>query len=379
MTDLEKRLRRLADQPVPEPTGVEPLAKRARRLRRRRRSLRATGAVLGLLLVTGAVLSIAGMLAPRPSIVLGPGDDRSQAGVPEGWQTVAVGAAALSVPADWPVTDVKVQGPIPHPEPIFRSGPAVYVADQLYQPPGPPAPDDAPARKPGVYALPAHGDPEQARWLADEGTPITINEQEAIWAATEDFRWYAFPALDLLLWVSYDPDPALMDQVLATVRRAEGADVDEPAADDQEGVVRADTPDGAAAMELVVDRGVLRSDEQVAFRLVNRGQLDLLTGAPFGVQRWDGQAWRTLPMDQIWPSYGFVFAPGEQSVEQRWPTDEALWTAPGWHRIVKSASYEAPEHGQPDPELQARTRFRVIGAPDPRPQPGTDTRESTEE
>lgn len=369
MSDLDQRLRSLAETPVPAPSGVHKLVGRVHRLRRRRRVVQATGAGLTLVLVAGLGVTVAELVS-RPSVLLGPGEEQTEIGVPEGWQTITAGGAALSVPADWPVTQVRMPGPMPHPEHIFRGGPAAYVADQFYTPTGPPAEEDAPPRSAGVYAYPAHRDPEHLRWLEAEGDPITTNGHQGRWAATEEFRWYAFPDLDALLWISYEPDPALMERVLATLRRAAGPG-DEPPADTREGIARADTPEGVAAIEVVVERDVLRPDEPVRFHLVNRGDVIVRTGRPFGVERWNGQTWQPVPLSPLWPSDAMVLPPDATAYHQQWPGDNRLPMEPGWYRVAKAASYHHPEQAPTEQELEARTRFQIVDDTAGEAQPNT--------
>jgi hypothetical protein len=135
-----------------------------------------------------------------------------------------------------------------------------------------------------------------------------------------------------------------------------------PPGEEDEGIARQDTPHGEAAIELVVEPRDIRMGEQVSIRLVSRGEVEVLTGLGFSVERWDGQRWVDVPWpeDLVFPAIGIVLPPGGSVDPQRWPT-ERVRVEPGWYRAVKSATYEDPEHVRPDTKLEARTRFRVRG------------------
>lgn len=129
----------------------------------------------------------------------------------------------------------------------------------------------------------------------------------------------------------------------------------DPPADAGEGVVR----EGDAAMEVVLERLEISQRQQIALRLVNRGEVDLLTGLDFEVERWDGRRW--IPAwgrGRAWPAIGIGVPPGESTKPQTWPShDDDYELKPGWYRIAKSATYAE------DQPLLGRTRFRVHPAP----------------
>ena len=134
-----------------------------------------------------------------------------------------------------------------------------------------------------------------------------------------------------------------------------------PPGEEDEGITRQDTKQGEAAVELLVDPREIRLGESVTIRLVNRGEVDVLTGLGFTVERWDGERWVDVPWpkDLVFPAIGIVLHPGASTDPQVWSTEGAR-VEPGWYRAVKSASYEDPGNVRPDTKLEARTRFRIL-------------------
>lgn len=187
-----------------------------------RRRRRAGVAMAGVAVLVGLALTGIGQLGGERAPVIGDPEESE----PDGWQTVTIGRAALSVPGDWRIRRVPDEG-MPVPDHTFRSGPVAYVADGLYQPSSPPAREELSGLQPGVYALPAETGGFRADWLREEGKEATVAGRDVRWAEadapgdpSESLRWYLFDDLDLILWVSYDPDPDLMDRVLGTVRES---------------------------------------------------------------------------------------------------------------------------------------------------------------
>lgn len=135
-----------------------------------------------------------------------------------------------------------------------------------------------------------------------------------------------------------------------------------PPGQEEEGIARHETPKGEAAIELVIEPREITLGETVTLRLVNRGEVQLLTGLPFGVERWDGERWVRVPEPEgAWPDVGLLLPPGGSTDPQRWPTD-GVQAEPGWYRAVKDAESfldSDPEDLRPDFELEARTRFHV--------------------
>jgi hypothetical protein len=102
--------------------------------------------------------------------------------------------------------------------------------------------------------------------------------------------------------------------------------------------VRRDTPKGEAAIELVVEPKTIGVGERVTIRLVNRGQVELLTGLPFEVERCDGEQWVRVewPGSTVFQMVGIVLRPGGSTDPQHGPT-EGVQAGPGRYRAVKSA------------------------------------------
>jgi hypothetical protein len=125
-------------------------------------------------------------------------------------------------------------------------------------------------------------------------------------------------------------------------------------------VVRRNTPQGEAAIQLIIEPQEIKPGETITVRLVNQGEVDLLTGLPFYVQRradkeWVGVPW---PKNSVFPLVGIPLPPGGSTKPQRWPID-GVDAQPGLYRVVKSARYEDPNHARPDVLLTAHARFRV--------------------
>lgn len=129
-----------------------------------------------------------------------------------------------------------------------------------------------------------------------------------------------------------------------------------------EGILRHETPQGGAAIQLVVAPREIGPGGTVTIRLRNRGDVQLLTGLMFNVERWDGERWVEVPWPENtgFPDIGIILPPGGSTRPQQWPTD-GIQVEAGWYRAVKSALYEDPDHVRPATELEARTRFRVRG------------------
>jgi hypothetical protein len=126
------------------------------------------------------------------------------------------------------------------------------------------------------------------------------------------------------------------------------------------GIARRETPEGEAVVQLVVEPREITLGEKITLRLVNRGEVELLGGLVFDVERWDGRQWVQTPWSRtaFFPLLGLSLAPGQSTPLQRWP-DKGMEPEPGVYRAVKSASYEDPEFARPDVELEARTTFLV--------------------
>lgn len=126
---------------------------------------------------------------------------------------------------------------------------------------------------------------------------------------------------------------------------------------DADSVARVHTPHGEVAAEIVVETESVRPGGRVEFAMVNRGEIELLTGLPYQVDRWNGHRWvKVWPdPDLVWRLIGIRLSPGGRTDSQHWQVEAD--TEPGRYRIAKSASYGP--HGQGRKQLVCYGRFRV--------------------
>jgi hypothetical protein len=141
----------------------------------------------------------------------------------------------------------------------------------------------------------------------------------------------------------------------------EPPDADSAADPSSGAIARADTPEGEAAIELVLDRDVIGRDEQVSFQLVNRGEVPLLTGYMFRVQRLEGDRWVDVEPGEVrpWPLAGIELDPGEGTDAQTWPFDD-WWNhdGPGRYRILEDADWLSSGRDA-DVQFQAVAEFTI--------------------
>lgn len=192
-----------------DPADIAAKAGRQRRL----------GAVAAVVVVVAALVGGAAWVR---SLTAGPQAPFVDASPPAGWQTVQVGQAALSVPADWTIHRLDSDRSLPC---ASFAEPAIWVGS-----PGPPSscvapPASEPPRHVGIIATPmvllGGNDPD--------AQPVVIGGREGSWVQIGDGkRQYRFPTLDVMLTVAYQPDPQLAEQVLSTLRPADGSTVVEP-------------------------------------------------------------------------------------------------------------------------------------------------------
>lgn len=134
-----------------------------------------------------------------------------------------------------------------------------------------------------------------------------------------------------------------------------------PPPSENEGIVRLITSGGAVAAEIVLNKNAIERDEIIQFKLVNRGELPILTGILFHVEWWNGTAWdRVQPSKRaLGQAVGIKLQPAQASKPQTWPGTQTQQTIPGWYRVVKRATYEDPLHKKDDLTLVMRQRFQV--------------------
>lgn len=105
------------------------------------------------------------------------------------------------------------------------------------------------------------------------------------------------------------------------------------------------TPDGEARVQLQVTPARIEPHEDVSIRLLNHGEVELVTGVDFTIERWEDGRW-VDPFTPDAPAVGLVLAPGGGHTGR----DVAGWPGqfrggapplPGTYRVTKTATYEA--------------------------------------
>lgn len=150
----------------------------------------------------------------------------------------------------------------------------------------------------------------------------------------------------------------------AEQRPATDAD-DEPAPspeDEQQPQASEQTPDGQAALDLIVEPVEVDADEPVSFWLENSGEVELTHGIHVRVEKWDGNRWAELPWPEDYgvPDVEEPLPAGKGSVRQQWPVDGRPHASPGWHRVVWGALWDdEPDFEEPEVRLDVRARFQV--------------------
>lgn len=109
---------------------------------------------------------------------------------------------------------------------------------------------------------------------------------------------------------------------------------------DHDRVDRWETAQGLAEVSIELDKSVIHSGERIALRLINQGKVPLITGRPFTVETWDGQAWTEVPLpkNSAWTMEGVIIPPGARNETQYWPFDEMSHPEPGQYPMPRSLS-----------------------------------------
>lgn len=167
----------------------------------------------------------------------------------------------------------------------------------------------------------------------------------------------------VVLWPD-SGEPGMPERVTPEVSVQEAAGRERPPA--AASLARKPTRHGEAAVELVIIPREIRTGGEVAFHLVNRGDVPLLIDLPFAVERWVGDGWRELDPAEgenagwAWASVGVELQPGAVSAGQFWPVEPWGAAKPGRYRITKTATYQAPADSDVDDVgLRVTATFRV--------------------
>lgn len=232
LRDLLEQTARGPCDPTFDPAGIAVKAGRQRRW----------GAVAAAVVV---VVALVGGAAWVRSLAAGPQTPFVESSPPDvapvGWQTVQVGRAALSVPPDWEVRTTEGARSLPC-DPF--EVPAIWIG-------GSPAPTC-----PAPVPPPQHVGIIATQMLLVDGAwpdeqPVVVDGHEGSWIDIGDGkRQYRFPTLDVMLTVAYGPDPQLAEQVLSTLRSADGGTVVEASPAQPSATAQPEELDSGAVLSL---------------------------------------------------------------------------------------------------------------------------------
>lgn len=113
-------------------------------------------------------------------------------------------------------------------------------------------------------------------------------------------------------------------------------------------------PRGGAAT-LTLGRSAARAGETIATRLANTGDVPLITGAAYAIQRPGAQGWETVPLALVFPAIAYRLDVGARR-EDGFVVDPSL--TPGRYRIVWNVAEDAVEGRRR--EVLAAAEFDVI-------------------
>jgi len=119
--------------------------------------------------------------------------------------------------------------------------------------------------------------------------------------------------------------------------------------------------EGEAAVQMHLSRSVVIGDERPNATLVNTGDVILVHGVPFKLERRENGAWRWVNRGQAFPMPLLELRPGETSRSQPigffGPPGARRALLPGVYRVTKAVS---PARSYPGPPvLHVRAIFRV--------------------
>lgn len=411
--DIGERIQRFVNETPALAAGDPRQVFRGGRRRVWRRRVVAASGTAAVVMVAVALVGLPGRGGTQLPVI-GDTPEFAHEAVPDGWQTVTAGEIAVSIPPDWEIS--RPYEDFEPPDGAALGGPC--LAD-LHSPQGlggEPTPDvpvavvyDRPTDG-ACNAIGFSGPPPRPGLVLYEGIRTDAGEtgwerhthekdgerdrigQLDVWRVIDDEPVSDLEASGIASYVPVElsgglmvshPDDPIVQRVLATARPAEiqgegGPVAEQPRSPDEESssstdvernapqsvepTARVETPDGEAVVELVVDPPEVGIDEPVSFWLANRGEVDLLYGLHFAVERWEGKQWVEVP----WPEdYGAPdvlesLPAGEESTVQRWPFDDRPHAESGWYRITWPASWEdEPDYEQPDMEIDVTSQFEV--------------------
>lgn len=121
-----------------------------------------------------------------------------------------------------------------------------------------------------------------------------------------------------------------------------------------------------SAAVILVQTPTVEAGTPVTYVLENRGTTTLEYGSPWKVERWDGEAWQTVPHEDLietphetawtgWTAQLNRLQPGSREESTLPPID-----TPGWHRVVKSFTPSGT-----DDEFEVEGRFHVVASATP--------------
>lgn len=325
---MSRELRDLLEETARGPCDptFDPARIAAKAGRQRRWGVVAAALVVAVALVGGAAWVRSLAAGPQaPFVESSPPD-----GTSVGWQTVQVGRAALSVPPDWEVRTTEDAWSLPC-DPFEES--AIWVGES----PAPTCP--APAPRPqhvGIIATPM--------LLLDGSWPdahqMEIGGHEGSWVDIGDGkRQYRFPTLDVMLTVAYQPDPQLAEQILSTLRPADGGTVVEPSP----------AQPSATAQPAGLDAGAILSLDSLP--AMSQEGIAVQTSAGVVFVGMDGTVHGHLADAELGSGGPAMGVPGlipinAHAAPDADPTDTRRWVRPASGTVVQRAQVAAPLQGE---------------------------------
>lgn len=126
------------------------------------------------------------------------------------------------------------------------------------------------------------------------------------------------------------------------------------------GHARAAAEHGNAAVTIALHPSAVLGDERPTVTLTNVGNVPLIHGVGYALERYDGSGWEDVPLDAAPVAMGFRLNPGQRTRAERVDDPEAGLT-PGLYRVTK---YMLGGRRAPLARLSPRAQFEVRGAAD---------------